>query len=725
MTNMSPQLEKSDLVHEVFNNARVVETRVGSVLVNSPPETLKHLFARGFSVPAIVLLPPDIPIGEQVGSGGFVRQGINYASIEFLLYYNYFVAGGEKTILITVTDSQARRLGQMLHEVIEGPFAAWHNDDYAWLQKECSAVAYLPSLDRSPVVDDLAEIRSLERGGGDLGGRVAIRIEGERFIFSDKGEDFVSLPTAITEQAIPLTVAPPRPLLRQEISLQFIGSSDGFDPNGITTCFLAYLGGSERAVLFDAAAYLRLRLGNMGVSLNQISEVFLTHMHEDHMAGLPELLLMGERRVRIITSLLVYGSLLRMLGAMLDVPVEEVAALFDFHPVDPGHPLDLDGRHFDVMYAVHSIPTLAVRVEGLCYSGDMRYDEAWFKQLENEGVLSPERREKLINFANNALVLIQDVGGGTIHTTLTTEVFRTLAEKSDHLILTHTSKPKLPVIDDTQEPDLFANVEFASTGLVTAIGESIRDTSDSDLLQTITACPLFARLPIEERVSLVEKMNVHTWEPGATIMEFEEPFDGKTYVVHSGLIELWVQGRCILVLGRGNSVGERGALRGEPRTAQIIARGKVQLLSLDLGGFQTVVDRLGLDAAFSRAEWLWKHPKFGHLPWATLLDLALDFEPRVFESEEALFRGGSLGQDCYLLVSGSIDVQNEGGEVVKVFKDSGEFIGGRAALFSEIHRVSARAHGKTEAWILPAAALQRLQMVYPNLVLQLRTGDNL
>jgi len=64
-------------LHEVLNNAFLVETPLGPILVNSPPETLKHLFARGLPVPKIILLPPDIEVGQQVGSSGFVRQGIN------------------------------------------------------------------------------------------------------------------------------------------------------------------------------------------------------------------------------------------------------------------------------------------------------------------------------------------------------------------------------------------------------------------------------------------------------------------------------------------------------------------------------------------------------------------------------------------------------------------------------------------------------------------------
>src|SRR6185436_16854996 len=106
-------------------------------------------------------------------------------------------------------------------------------------------------------------------------------------------------------------------------------------PAGITTCFLAYLDpiAPLQATLFDAAAYLRLRLGNLGIAPSQITEVVLSHLHEDHLAGLPELILLGGRRVRLITSDIIYAGLLRVLSAMLAVSEDEVAALFDHYPL--------------------------------------------------------------------------------------------------------------------------------------------------------------------------------------------------------------------------------------------------------------------------------------------------------------------------------------------------------------------------------------------------------
>jgi hypothetical protein len=415
-----------------------------------------------------------------------VHQGVNYASIEFLLYANYFLNESHRTFVITVTENQKHRLHQIIQETIAGPADANEYEPYPWVRRECEAMAYYPPLERATEPDDLAEIRSLEADNGILGGQVVIVLAGKEYIFLEDDKEIARVSIVIDESPMPLMLAPPYPIQRQEITLQFIGGSDGFDPEGITTCFLAYFGatGEDKATLFDVAAYLRVRLGNLGVSPSQISEVFVSHVHEDHIAGLPELLLMGGCRIRVITSPTIYHSLLRVLSAILALPENEIAVLFDFSPLIPGKPLTLNSKKFEAIYAIHTIPTIAVRVNGLCYSGDMRYDETWFDELQQKGILSAARKKELAEFAQGTSILVQDAGGGAIHTSLTPEVLDSLARKSKHIILTHTPKNnhKLPATHRS-----LSNIVFAEHGMVTSFGENRNLLDDAGKLETISA----------------------------------------------------------------------------------------------------------------------------------------------------------------------------------------------------------------------------------------------
>ncbi len=150
----------SGRVSALPNSIYVVETRAGSVLVNSPPETLKYLLSYGHRPPRTIVLAPDIPAGQELGSSGFVRRGINYASVEFLLYSNFFV-NAERTHIITVTASQAERIERILAETLVGPPTPDDYGDFPWLIAECTAASYFPPFDRAPVPADLA-LLSLE-----------------------------------------------------------------------------------------------------------------------------------------------------------------------------------------------------------------------------------------------------------------------------------------------------------------------------------------------------------------------------------------------------------------------------------------------------------------------------------------------------------------------------------------------------------------------------------
>jgi CRP-like cAMP-binding protein/ribonuclease BN (tRNA processing enzyme) len=713
-----------DRLHSLPNNIQIVRTVAGDVLVNSPPETLKYLLAHGLQVPQIVLLPPDIPPGRQLNSSGFVRNGINYASVEFLIYSTFF-ASGERLRIITVTDDQARRLRTVLADTISGPATDAYTPANTWLRSECAAVGYYPPLGRAPQIDDMAELLSLEAGGGKLGD-LEIVLADDEFLFREHGREVARLSTQTPQKPLPLAVAPPRPLQRQELTLQFIGGSDGFDPSGITTCFLAYLGATaSRPVLFDAAAYVSVRLGNLGLSPNQVSAVVLSHLHEDHMAGLPELLLSGGSRVRLLTSTLIYRSLLRVFAALLALPESEVATLFDFLPLDPGRPIEFDGLQFQSIYAVHSIPTIAVRAGQLCYSGDMRYDENWFAELVDEGVLTDERRMQLQQFAEGAGILVQDAGGGPIHSTLTAELLAALSAKSERIVFAHTNRHHLPNAGDT----VAKRVEFADSGHIVGLGDAVAINASSAIVETLSACPLFSRLTVAERGQLASHVTLCTIQAGEAFARQGEATSDQAYVVHTGLVEVWIDGELRQVLGRGHSLGERGVLRNGPRTATLATRGDVQLLCIAGDTFRVLAKQLELDAAFERADRLQLMPAFAHLPWATLLDLALDFEVRNLKSGEQLFTQGEPGYEAYIILAGALIVcetdEHETDETrPRIIEQAGEFFGGRAALFGSLRTATVRARQDSELWVLPALVLQRLHILYPGLVLHLRAIES-
>jgi ribonuclease BN (tRNA processing enzyme) len=80
--------------------------------------------------------------------------------------------------------------------------------------------------------------------------------------------------------------------------IRFVGSGDAFGSGGrFQTCILGDLGGSR--FLLDCGASSLIALRAQGIDPNSIEVILLTHMHGDHCAGVPFLLMdamLGSKR---------------------------------------------------------------------------------------------------------------------------------------------------------------------------------------------------------------------------------------------------------------------------------------------------------------------------------------------------------------------------------------------------------------------------------------------
>ena len=86
-------------------------------------------------------------------------------------------------------------------------------------------------------------------------------------------------------------------------SVRFLGSGDSFGSGGrFQTCILGCLGGKR--FLIDCGASSLIAMRAQGVDPNSIDAILLTHMHGDHCAGVPFLLvdaMLGARRKTPLT----------------------------------------------------------------------------------------------------------------------------------------------------------------------------------------------------------------------------------------------------------------------------------------------------------------------------------------------------------------------------------------------------------------------------------------
>ena len=187
--------------------------------------------------------------------------------------------------------------------------------------------------------------------------------------------------------------------------LVFLGTANAIPDENHENTHLAIIA-EDRRILIDCPGNPVVRLEKAGIDLNSLTDLFLTHFHPDHVAGVPLLLmsmwLMGRR-----DAFGIYGleHTLDRLKRLMDA--FEWGEWPNFYPVSfhllPEKPmtLALQSKEFLVYTSPveHSIPTIGIRVEArqigivLAHSSDTAPCDA------------------VVNLADKADVLIHEATG--------------------------------------------------------------------------------------------------------------------------------------------------------------------------------------------------------------------------------------------------------------------------------------------------------------------------
>ena len=164
-----------------------------------------------------------------------------------------------------------------------------------------------------------------------------------------------------------------------------------------------------------------------GIASNDVSHIFLSHMHADHDAGIIEKIMWGEKSY-LLTSRPIFDSFLRKAEALTSVEKDKIKNLVNFVNLEPGKEIPLPGidRAFITFdYSFHSIPSgrFKLRYRGLNgkemtigFSGDTRFDKKLLHKVCKDGIITSERRDQILGFLWDCDHIIHEAGGGLLHT---------------------------------------------------------------------------------------------------------------------------------------------------------------------------------------------------------------------------------------------------------------------------------------------------------------------
>ena len=232
------------------------------------------------------------------------------------------------------------------------------------------------------------------------------------------------------------------------MGVTYLGVGSGFSHNRKNSCLIVWSEG--KGIMVDAFSEHHESALKYGITDKDINYIILSHVHSDHDSGLIEKILSGQR-IKLITTRIIFESFLRKVQGISRFPREVIEEFVDLLEVEAGDEIKLPGFKntyllFD--YSLHSIPTGRFKViyrphggreKTISHSGDTKYDEDLTHRWWKMGNFSRKRRDSILGFVWDADLIIQEVGGGNLHTELAslTHIDASLAKK---VVLVHQHK---------------------------------------------------------------------------------------------------------------------------------------------------------------------------------------------------------------------------------------------------------------------------------------------
>ena len=642
-----------------------VKTPAGAVQVGVPPETIKDSMAMGLPLPDVFVVPPDLFDR---------RRGLTLAEIEFPAYFNYFVLK-RRARLIVEREETAARLRTVFRESLFGSGIKAQDDEFADSYPKELRPDFQRETDhfrRGPTgkcqdVDDLVEFCVMDpHGKVALPNGVTVEKSEGMYVIGVSGQEIARVPAVVdvpdrTPPSVGLvagsTFEPP------SFGVSVLGASHGFDPNGKTTGFLLWIG--HRGILIDPPVDTTQHLRDHGVMPKVIDGVILTHCHADHDSGVLAKLL-EEGRVRLYTTPTILSSFLRKYSALSGLSQDVLRRTFSFCPVKIGAPTAVNGAELFFFYTLHSVPTIGFEAfyggKSLAFSGDTLYEPEQIRRICDAGVITPERRDGLIEFPWHHSVVLHEAGVPPLHTP-TASLAALPPEVKERLYLVHIAKKDVPE---------GVGLKTAEVGLDKTLTIDVREPAHAgamDILNVFCSVDFFRDLPLSRARELLMLARRRRVAAGEKIIA-QDTKGHEFFIIASGSVSVEKNGQRIKTYHAGDFFGETALILNQVRTADVIARTEVEMMTLDRHGFLyllrgTDIARRLVRLARAREERSWELLEHNSAlrqlsgPQKTQLQSYLEITP--IKAGELLWNAGDAVQAAYLIDQGEIVLEGDEG----------------------------------------------------------------
>jgi hemerythrin len=561
--------------------------------------------------------------------------------------------------------------------------------------------------------EDLLDLRIVDKPAVELRDGVFIRRRGfNRYEFLYGGESVhVDLNLAEDQEYQPSYTLGFHRVHREYFSVVHIGEGDGWNPD--LPCMGSMIVFQGRIYLVDAGPNITYSLTALGIGINEVKGVFVTHAHDDHFAGLTSLT-RSDHRIAFYAAPLVRASVVKKYVALTGGRESDFNRYFETRDLAFDSWSSIDGLEVMPLYSLHPIETSVLMFRALWEGGYKTYahlaDIVSSDTLKNMrardssgGAVDPGFAEKYFTALRRSVDLKKiDVGGGPIHG----RAKDFSGDASKRIILSHLSTPLSEADKEIGSSASFGHDDV----LIPAHAEYHLETARTHLRAYLPGAP-------DHDIAMLANCQRVEVNPGSIMLK-QGDRAADLFLILGGVAE-YIDSKAGLLnrLSSGALIGELTGSRRKRLGGTVRAASHISALRIPRGMYEEVIRRNSLDDTIRRMNenrqilqdsWL-----FGEMvSFPVQLRIAKLMQPVTVGEGESVWAGGT--QELYLIADGLVTIFS-GSKPIENLK-KGAFFGEESVLRRSSSLFEARVTYDASLFTIPGPSLEDIPIVHWKLV---------